>query len=310
MSNSVLNKDYNKIAEDLYNKIAADYTKAVNNDQKIAELIKKIKSGKGDQNDVTLFSARLGRHAKESFEKYLVPTNLPNEQLYWNVAQETVKPIMENIHSDINTQAIIEQVFEDSKSGVKVNIIKGSNSSIKNYMNKICTASEAGDLKGAIERYTEQATRQMYDSFQQTNADLRAKCGYEEYVYRKYDGKGLHGKNDPCQFCLDRAGTFQYPDEAKAAEVFARHPGCGCMIVCKTKRSHGEKFVNNFSNKTNAEVVYEQLRQKAFMDYVMKSSDKSKAERHRLWREYEDERDRLIDKYKLNIKKTRVEFQD
>ena len=67
------------------------------------------------------------------------------------------------------------------------------------------------------------------------NARLRNELGLETTVVRVYDGVGLKGGKEPCEWCISREGVYSYED-AVANGVFERHPGCGCTIEYHTSK--------------------------------------------------------------------------
>ena len=91
------------------------------------------------------------------------------------------------------------------------------------------------ELNNALTDPTITAVQKYYDDFQRENAQLRAELGLETTVVRVYDGVGLKGGKEPCQWCMDREGVWTY-DEAISNGVFERHPGCGCTIEYHTSK--------------------------------------------------------------------------
>ena len=68
-----------------------------------------------------------------------------------------------------------------------------------------------------------------------TNSRASSNAGLETKIVRTYDGVGVHDGKDPCQWCLDRQGTFD-SDSAYAYGVFERHDGCGCEIAYTSRK--------------------------------------------------------------------------
>lgn len=288
--------------QELYSQIAQKYNTEIKNDNVLNGLLSKVKNKTATQKDISRIADRLGLHAKEAFIAYLTPETLPEEKLYWNIARDTIEPIMENVHANINSNAILQLSAEDVKNGISVNIKKGSDKSIHKLMNDLVTASEAGALEGALSVDVETAARKMYDDFQIENCALRNDLGYGQYIVREYDDVGLHGKHDPCGYCLSRAGTYSYPYDALDVGVFARHPGCGCRITMITDGS--KSSINNYSQKTNSDVAYIHQRDAARDDaYARMSKAKTGAERSEIWQEYEKKKQALISKYHVTNKK-------
>lgn len=225
-----------------YNKIAKLFTEKVDADRKIKILEKRITLGRGTQEDVSKLADLLGKHASDAMIE-VFKGSIPDDQLFRATAEETIKPIMQNIHARINTAGTIEQALEDAKNGLKIAIKKGTDGAIDNL---IFDVTNSKDYIKVLNNETITTARKFYDDFMVENVALRSELGYTEYIIREYDGVGLHDKHETCDYCKSRAGTFKYPDEANNAEVFARHPGCGCTIRHRTEA--GTKIQQNWKN--------------------------------------------------------------
>ncbi len=73
------------------------------------------------------------------------------------------------------------------------------------------------------------------------NVEISESVGMETVVIREYDGVGVHDGKTPCQWCLDRAGSWSYED-AQANGVWERHEGCGCTITYVTKKGNIQRL--------------------------------------------------------------------
>lgn len=74
------------------------------------------------------------------------------------------------------------------------------------------------------------APLKVSDDSMKANAQAADNMGLEVRVSREYDGVGLHGGRDACNWCIERCGENMSLNEAYAKGAFQRHPGCGCII--------------------------------------------------------------------------------
>lgn len=81
-------------------------------------------------------------------------------------------------------------------------------------------------------------SRSIVDDTIRINAEAEANMGLVVHITRRYDDVGLHGGKDVCQWCLDREGEWDSYQDAYAAGVFERHPGCGCVIDYHVGKTH------------------------------------------------------------------------
>jgi hypothetical protein len=218
------------VAPELYSEIQKLYTQAVRSDSKIMGIVRRVKEGKGTQSDLRVMSERLGKHASDALKQVLKVDRLPDGKMYWNIAEKTIKPTLEQMHSTVNAVASLEKRAEDVKHGIKLALKTGGDPSwrINEVMNFAANSVTQTELTNALTEPVKTAVLAFLDDFEKVNAKTRADAGIKQYVIREYDGVGLD-HNRTCNWCVERAGTWTYED-AEANGVFERHPGCGCTI--------------------------------------------------------------------------------
>lgn len=217
------------VAPELYSEIQKLYTQSVRSDSKIMGIVSKVKEGKGTQSDLRVMSERLGKHASDALKQVLKVDRLPDGKLYWNIAERTIKPTLEQMHSTVNAIASLEKRAEDIQHGIKLALKTGGDPSwrINEVMNFASNSVSQTELTNALTEPVKTTVLDFLDDFEKINAKTRAEAGIKQYVIREYDGVGL--KAGDCHWCIERAGTWTY-QEAIDNGVFERHPGCGCSI--------------------------------------------------------------------------------
>lgn len=217
------------IAPELYDEIQKQYRQMVKSDKKLISLAHKIRQGKGTQADLDVITKGLGRHLSDAMRTVLTADNLPDGKMYWNIAEKTIKPGLENIYHLVNHYASMTQRTADVEHGVNLAIQAGLDPSrhIRQVMEYAVNSASGTELDNALNEPVKTAAHKFLDDFKRRNAEIRNGAGVIQYVVREYDGVGL--KKGPCNWCLERAGVWTY-EEAKANGVFERHDGCGCTI--------------------------------------------------------------------------------
>lgn len=225
------------IAPEIYESIRKDFNAGVNADASISKLATKIAKGKGTQKDMSVLADRFGKQASKALKNNLKLANMPNETMYWNVAEKTIQPMLERAYELINKYATMHQQFADHDAKIKIAILKGKNPAdrIRQVMNFAVNSVTQPELDNALTDPAVSTVRKFYDDFMKENCQLRNDMGFREVIVREYDGVGLHDGKTPCQWCMDRAGTWAYEDAVENG-VFERHPGCGCTIAHFTER--------------------------------------------------------------------------
>lgn len=106
------------IAPELYEKIEKEFAKRVNEDRDIQTFLKKKKEKTASSEEVSIYAANLGRCASKALIANLTEENLPNGQLYWNIAERTIIPLLQKVHTLVNDAAIEVNQYEDEKNGI------------------------------------------------------------------------------------------------------------------------------------------------------------------------------------------------
>lgn len=225
------------IAPELYEKIQADFKAGVNSNKGVQSIMRRILKGKATQADMTELAERFGEEASKALRGNLILSELPNQTLYWNIAERTIQPLLLEAYNNVNYYAVIQQDFADRDVGLSIRVVRGARPEdrARQVMEMAVNSVTQEELRNALTDPTITAVRKFYDDFQHENARLRDELGLETTVVRLYDGVGLKGGSEPCEWCISREGVYSYED-AVANGVFERHPGCGCTIEYHTSR--------------------------------------------------------------------------
>lgn len=225
------------ISTELQENIRKDFAIGVRDDPIITKLYRKIGKGKGTQKDMATLADRFGVQASKALKANLKLSEMPNETLYWNIADKTVKPLLHEVYDYVNRYAAGQLKGADLKSKINIGILRGQDPTerIHQIMNMVVNSLTQPELDNALTDPVITSARKFYDDFQLKNAGFRESMGFREVIVREYDGVGLHNGRDACEWCISRAGTYDY-STAKENGVFERHPGCGCSIVHFTER--------------------------------------------------------------------------
>ena len=140
------------IAPELYNQIQTDFSTAVKSDSTISTLAGKLNSRPLTDKEFRTIATRLGKHASDALQKTLTPDNLPGGKMYWNIAERTIKPVMDQIYTIENGMQIVALRLRDKAAGINVNIAKGIDPTerIKEVMDFACNSNGAEELSNAL----------------------------------------------------------------------------------------------------------------------------------------------------------------
>ena len=112
------------IAPELYSAIERDFSMRVKTAPDIRAFTKRLEAGTATAEDVSTYAGRLGDCASAALISVLTEESLPDGRLYWNIAQRTIKPLMQKVHTMVNDAAIIVQRREDAALNIGLNPIR------------------------------------------------------------------------------------------------------------------------------------------------------------------------------------------
>ena len=219
------------VAPKLYAQIRKLFDKAVDADPQLRRVENRIRDGTATQKDVLLYSQRLGKHASDACKTVLVPENLPDGRLYYNIGERTVKRLIQENEAEIMSRASKQNAAMNKAAGVGLKATKPKRDRAESLVSAMCNDDADAEVVARLlgePMITVHAT--VVDDFIQANAEVAYKAGLEPMIIREYDGVGVHDGKDACQWCLSRAGRWSY-GEAYDNGVFERHTGCGCTTT-------------------------------------------------------------------------------
>lgn len=112
------------VAPKLWALIKSDFDRAVKADIRIQEILSKIEKETAASEDVAYYSMYLGEHAGKALTGRLKPKNLPNGILYWNIADRTIRPMLEVVHDLVNDAAVTVYEAENRKIGINLRALR------------------------------------------------------------------------------------------------------------------------------------------------------------------------------------------
>lgn len=211
------------IVPDLKKRIENTYKGLIENDESLKRLTEKIHEA-GTWEDAQEYAGIIGSHRSTSFLENISSEDLPNGQMYYNIANRIIPPALESDYEQVSEvcMEVQEQANEAARIGIKAQKADLNRDRIDGIVNRI--SSEPFDvvfwLLGApIQNFM----RSVVDDHVEENADFQYKSGLQPVIKRTTDGKC-------CKWCSERAGTYPYkPDMDR--DVFRRHENCGCTVA-------------------------------------------------------------------------------
>lgn len=134
------------IGVELQAQIDIDFENQRSQSIELIEIYKRIDSGTAIQADVADVSKITGAIASQVIRDNLSKITLPNDRMYWNIAEKAIKPIMKKVHKIVN-DAAAEVITRGRKAfGISIKPIAASfpEERIDSLINNFVEAYNAG----------------------------------------------------------------------------------------------------------------------------------------------------------------------
>ena len=229
------------IVPGLLKEIQSEFTEEISRDAKIGAIEKRIAKGTASMADVHQYAARLGENLSAVLTEYLAADNLPDQTLYYNIADRIVRPMLEDVHISINDTAIEIQKIIDEASGIGLNGIRADfpKGRVHGLIDKMVEAGE--DYPKWLGEPVINCTESFSDDYMKTNASFRDDAGLKEKIVRT-------AKANACDWCKDLEGEYEWGDLPD--NIFARHEYCRCDVTYISEKDRIRR--NVLTKKTEA----------------------------------------------------------
>lgn len=134
------------IGVELQVQIDTDFKNQISQSSKLIKIYKRIDARTATQADVVDISKITGEIASQVIRDNLSSIKLPNDRMYWNIAEKAIKPIMKKVHKIVNDAAAEVITRERKVLGISIKPVAASFSEerIDSLINNFVEAYNAG----------------------------------------------------------------------------------------------------------------------------------------------------------------------
>lgn len=218
----------------LLEKIKGDFAASVSADGKIQKFLKRIRDGTADMDEASLFARRLGDILADVLERNVTQDILPGGRMYYNIADRTIRPMLEENFKLANEAAKAVQALLDEDAGIRLNAMGGTwpEERVDTLIGAIGEDGiEWEETARRMDEPVRNISQSFFDEFVRKNAEFRHKAGMSMMIVRKLAGGA-------CPWCRNLAGAYDYSEAPK--DVYRRHDNCKCTVTFR----HGRVRVN------------------------------------------------------------------
>lgn len=219
------------IVPELLKDIKDNFNARVRDDKHIQRFLTRMRDKKARQIDTHDYAERLGEHLSAALQTFMTKSRLPDGKFYWNIADRTVRPMLNQNYELVNDAAIEVQCELDRRAGIGLKAIKGErpDERIKGILEKLC--EEGREFEQALVYLGEpiiNISEAFYDDHIKANAAFRTDAGMKATITRTVSPKC-------CDWCADLAGTYDY--DRAPEDIYRRHEYCRCVVTYQSGRT-------------------------------------------------------------------------
>ena len=215
----------------LNEKIQASFKKYCLKDRRLTQISKRIRDGTANLRDAHDYAEHLGENLSQALVNNLTADNLPNGKLYYNIAQRTVIPNLEENYNLVNDISKDIQAIADKKAKIGLGSVRADfpSSRINGLIDKM-----TGDniiLEQAINWLREPIVNNseaFFDDFVKANVEFRTNVGLKATITRSV-------ASGCCKWCEELAGTYDYDNAPE--DIYRRHEFCRCTVTYQSKKT-------------------------------------------------------------------------
>ena len=211
------------IAPALLNKIQKAFhsnLKAAGVDQKA--YIERAKNG--SLRSITKYSSKVGNALSKAYAEVIVPEALPDGTFFYNIAMRTITPTLQEAHAMVSNVADEIQRTTNKRLGIGIKPIRPPIE--MDRVDGIIDLVTGGFFEDTA-HYLNEPIKNIVDHFGdhhlEKNVEFLESSGVGTVVVRTAEA-------NCCEWCAERAGTYDSYREAVDNDAFARHEGCVCEI--------------------------------------------------------------------------------
>lgn len=212
------------IAPDLLKRILELLAEKTQSDPMVLEILERIDAGTATAQDIQRFAIALGGHESDALLAVLTPDALPDGKLYYNIAERTVRPTIEQAHELFSNAAaqIQQQLNENAGIGLQPVAPKLDEDRVRGIIDKVSDAPLFEDVRWVLNEPVRTLTQSFADDFVRENAEFQFDAGLTPTITRTVAG-------NCCKWCRSLAGKYAYPDVPQ--DVYRRHAYCRCLVT-------------------------------------------------------------------------------
>lgn len=214
------------IAPKLYEKIKKQFDDEIEKNKKLRGLAHKARNGAATYKEAHEFAIESGEILSKVLKNNLSSSVLPDGKLYYNIADRTIRPMLEDLYEKVADYSEDVQTLlnKNQNIGIKAIRAKMNEDKVQGIVDITSGKECFDDIKYMLEGPVVNFAQTTVDDTVRENADFQYKSGLSPKIIRTSTGKC-------CEWCNKIAGVYEYEKVANTGnDVFRRHKHCRCLV--------------------------------------------------------------------------------
>lgn len=210
------------ITLELLESIQKDFNEIVGKNEKIKRVNRFVKKGKATYKDANTYAIEVGDSLAQAFKKNLSINTMPEGKMYRDMANKIMNETL-GVNYDMISELTGEvQTALNQASGLNIKGILApkDNDRIKGFIERLST-EDFDTISWILGEPVVNFSQSIVDETIKLNVEMHGRLGLKPVLTRTLVG-------DACPWCLEMAGTFDYPDVPDG--VYRRHQRCRCTV--------------------------------------------------------------------------------
>lgn len=223
------------VVPELLKRVEIDFKKRYNEHELVQQSLTKDKPTYVDAHN---YAVGTGESLAGAFQAQITEEDLPNGQMYYNIAERVVKPPLIHNHQLIARYTEIAQQQLNDQAGVRIRPRRPSLNTdrIDGLIDRLTEGDGYETVKWLLQAPVVNYSQSIVDDAIKENADFHHKSGLRPKIIR-------HVNPGACDWCRALAGTYDYKTAPR--DVYRRHNHC----TCKTEYDPGDGKIKNIWSK-------------------------------------------------------------
>lgn len=223
------------VVPELLKRVEIDFKKRYNEHELVQQSLTKDKPTYVDAHN---YAVGTGESLAGAFQAQITEEDLPNGQMYYNIAERVVKPPLIHNHQLIARYTEIAQQQLNDQAGVRIKPRRPSLNTdrIDGLIDRLTEGDGYETVQWLLEAPVVNYSQSIVDEAIKENADFHHKSGLRPKIIR-------HVNPGACEWCRALAGTYDYKTAPR--DVYRRHNHC----TCKTEYDPGDGKIKNIWSK-------------------------------------------------------------